>query len=79
VTFGVIAQLVERLLCKQEVSGSIPLNSISFPSPHLETAIRTPDPSKHIHEQKREKTTVLSLFVSEFRTMTADRYDAFDQ
>ena len=27
--FGVIAQLVERLLCKQDVSGSSPLNSIN--------------------------------------------------
>ena len=27
---GVIAQLVERLLCKQDVSGSSPLTSISL-------------------------------------------------
>jgi hypothetical protein len=39
-TFGVIAQLVERLLCKQEVSGSIPLNSIFSP---LKISVLYPD------------------------------------
>jgi hypothetical protein len=29
---GAIAQLGERLLCKQEVIGSIPIGSTSFPS-----------------------------------------------
>ena len=28
---GAIAQLGERLLCKQEVTGSIPVGSTSFP------------------------------------------------
>jgi hypothetical protein len=30
--FGALAQLVERLLCKQEVRGSIPLGSTVFVS-----------------------------------------------
>ena len=30
---GAIAQLGERLLCKQEVAGSIPAGSTSFPAP----------------------------------------------
>ena len=29
-TFGAVAQLGERLLCKQEVAGSIPVCSIKF-------------------------------------------------
>ena len=29
-TFGAVAQLVERLLCKQEVSGSTPLSSTMY-------------------------------------------------
>ena len=29
-TYGAIAQLGERLLCKQEVTGSIPVGSTSF-------------------------------------------------
>ena len=29
-TFGAVAQLVERLLCKQDVSGSSPLTSTDY-------------------------------------------------
>jgi hypothetical protein len=33
---GAIAQLGERLLCKQEVIGSIPIGSTKFAEPHLQ-------------------------------------------
>ena len=35
---GAIAQLGERLLCKQEVTGSIPVGSTSFPVPSAKRA-----------------------------------------
>ena len=35
--FGAIAQLGERLLCKQEVTGSIPVGSTRFPRSAAQT------------------------------------------
>jgi hypothetical protein len=39
--FGGVAQLGERLLCKQEVIGSIPFTSTRFPRDHMQ-ATRLP-------------------------------------
>jgi hypothetical protein len=36
---GAIAQLGERLLCKQEVAGSIPAGSTSLPAPRVDRAM----------------------------------------
>ena len=44
---GAIAQLGERLLCKQEVAGSIPAGSTSFPAPPAQRAMTRAHADQH--------------------------------
>jgi hypothetical protein len=53
---GAVAQLGERLLCKQEVTGSIPVSSTRSQGIQIETA------RKHLPNAGRQTDTVIIYF-----------------
>ena len=64
--YGAIAQLGERLLCKQEVVGSIPSGSTIFPG----TGVQAPD-------ERPMRTSMCVSAVRLFRTSFFNNMDVF--
>ena len=60
--FGDVAQLGERLVCNQEVAGSIPVVSIQREAARKRTSLEVPPSVEHSVEELRKSARILRLF-----------------